>query len=71
MADAPLPYFWRWRKRLPERRGQPCRILARGRLGSVLVEFADGCRVVTSRYAVRKRQASAVDPEGATRPGQD
>jgi hypothetical protein len=28
-------------------------VLARGRMNSVLVEFADGYRVVTSRWAVR------------------
>lgn len=46
---------WYWRSRLGERNGQRCRIVARGAKGSVLVEFeADGYRVVTSRYAVRR-----------------
>jgi len=36
-----------------DRRGEPCRILARGAKNSVLVEFLDGFRVVTSRHAVR------------------
>ena len=49
-----VPYRWHWRKRLPERHGQPCRVLARGALNSVLVEFEDGYRVFTSRFAVRK-----------------
>jgi hypothetical protein len=44
---------WYWRSRLPARHGQPCRVLARGAMNSVLVEFADGWRVVTSRHAVR------------------
>ncbi|MGH7943652.1 MAG: hypothetical protein ACREH8_20660 [Opitutaceae bacterium] len=47
-------HFWRIKTRLPERKGQHCRVLARGNLNSCLVEFADGTRVVTSRYAVRK-----------------
>jgi hypothetical protein len=47
-------YVWFWKKRLPERKGQKCRILARGKLNSILVEFDDGHRVVTSRYAVRR-----------------
>lgn len=47
-------HVWFWRTRLPERKGQPCRVLARGAMNSVLVEFADGLRVVTSRYAVRR-----------------
>ncbi len=46
---------WRVRVRLGERYGQRCRIVARGAKNSVLVEFeADGYRVVTSRYAVRR-----------------
>jgi hypothetical protein len=45
---------WWWRKRLPERKGQRCRILARGSRNSVAVEFEDGYRVITSRWAVRK-----------------
>lgn len=45
---------WFWRCRLPARKGSACRVLARGRLNSVLVEFADGFRVVTCRYAVRQ-----------------
>jgi hypothetical protein len=49
-------HVWHWRSRLPERKGSPCRVVARSRrLGSVLVEFEDGVRVVTSRYAVRLR----------------
>jgi hypothetical protein len=38
---------WRVRARLPERFGQPCRVLVVGRMNSVLVEFADGYRVLT------------------------
>lgn len=49
--------IWYWRKRLPERKGQRCRVVARGALNSALVEFEDGWRVVTSRYAVRKVSA--------------
>jgi hypothetical protein len=47
-------YVWFWRSRLPERKGQACRVVVRGRMNSVLVEFADGYKVITSRYAVRK-----------------
>ncbi len=36
------------------RHGQLCRVLAVGRMNSALVEFEDGTKVVTSRYAVRK-----------------
>jgi hypothetical protein len=48
------PYTWFWKSRLPDRKGQQCRVLKRGRMNSILVEFPDGFRVVTSRYAVRK-----------------
>ncbi len=52
MAD--FDHIWYWRARLPERKGQPCRILIRSKkMNSVLVEFPDGTRYVTSRYAVR------------------
>ena len=49
----PFDHVWHWRKRLPERKGQACRVLVRGKMNSVLVEFLDGKRYVTSRYAVR------------------
>jgi hypothetical protein len=48
------PHVWYWRARLPDRKGQPCRVLARGTMNSVLVEFEDGFQVVTSRWAVRR-----------------
>ncbi|WP_206934159.1 hypothetical protein [Roseococcus thiosulfatophilus] len=49
--------IFRWRRVLggQDRMGASCAVLARGKLNSVLVRFdADGWRVVTSRYAVRK-----------------
>ena len=55
----PFDRVWFWLKRLPERKGHPCRVLARGALNSVLVEFQDGHKAITSRYAVRKRKGTA------------
>lgn len=49
-------HVWFWRARLPERKGQPCRVVSRGRMNSIMVEFPDGHRVITSRYAVRKQE---------------
>jgi hypothetical protein len=49
-------HIWFWRKRLPERKGQQCRILVRGSMNSILVEFEDGFEVVTSRWAVRRTE---------------
>jgi hypothetical protein len=51
-----LDHVWRWRSRLGERQGQACRVVARGAMNSILVEFADGYRAITSRYAVRRRR---------------
>lgn len=53
--SAPLTHVWRVRTRHPERYGQSCRVLARARrMNSILVEFADGMKVVTSRHYVRR-----------------
>jgi NTP pyrophosphatase (non-canonical NTP hydrolase) len=44
------------RTRLRERYGQACRVLARGRLNTCVVEFEDGYRAATSRNYVRRRK---------------
>ena len=49
-----MTHRWRWKSRLGERFGHPCRVLAVGKLNSALVQFEDGFKVLTSRYAVRK-----------------
>ena len=51
-----MTHIWWWKGKLPERKGELCKVLARGRMNSILVEFADGFKVVTSRYAVRRVQ---------------
>jgi hypothetical protein len=53
------PYVWYWRTKLGERKGQRCRVLARGKLNTIAVEFEDGHRVTTSRYAIRKADRSS------------
>lgn len=50
-----MSHVWYWRSRLPERKGERCDVLARGAMNSILVGFADGFKVVTSRYAVRRK----------------
>jgi hypothetical protein len=50
----PLDHVYRWKKYRPDLFGQRCRVLARGAMNSVLIEFADGTRHCVSRYAVRK-----------------
>lgn len=46
------PYIYRWDRH--GRKGQPCRVTARGGMNSIRVEFADGYVMITSRYAVRR-----------------
>jgi hypothetical protein len=48
-------YIWRNNERRAELAGRECVVIARGGMGSVLVEFRDsGERVVTSRRALRR-----------------
>ncbi len=50
-------YTWFWKPnamRPIDRKGQLCRVLARGAMNSVLVEFTDGFKVITSRFAIRR-----------------
>lgn len=52
-----MTHVWFWRKYRPDRKGDLCRLLVVGRgpgPRNVLVEFADGERVVAPRYAVRR-----------------
>jgi hypothetical protein len=54
-----FPYIYRWGARYPrtlERKAQACRVIARGRMNSALVEFEDGFQAVVSRNALRKRK---------------
>lgn len=55
--EKPFDRVWWWRSRLPERKGQRCRILARGSMNSAKVQFEDGLVTITSRWAVRKAVA--------------
>ena len=51
------PYYWRVRKFLPYRHGQPCKVTARARrLNQIRVEFPDGESYVTLGWFVRKRR---------------
>ena len=47
------PYVWFWRVKHGDRKGQRCRVWARGTMNSIGVEFEDGFRTVTARYAIR------------------
>ena len=48
-------YYWRVSTRLPERKGELCRMLKRGKMNNALIEFVrDGYKVITSRNYIRK-----------------
>jgi hypothetical protein len=53
-ASAAYDRVWYWRSRLPERKGQRCRVVVGGTMNTVMVEFEDGKKVITSRWAVRR-----------------
>lgn len=52
MAHLAFPYVYRWDR--CGRKGQRCRVFARGTMNSVGLEFEDGFRMVTSGNALRK-----------------
>ena len=54
------PLVWTWKAgglRTLDRAGDRCRILARGRMNSVLIEFKDGERAVVSGNGLRRAEA--------------
>lgn len=53
----PLPYIYFWHRK--GRKDQACEVLARGKMNSCLVRFADGYTMVTSRNAIRKAKPAA------------
>lgn len=53
-----LPYRWAWGQSAHRvfdrcRKGELCRVVARGTMNSALIEFEDGYRTVTSRNGLR------------------
>jgi hypothetical protein len=52
-------YVWGNNSKRAAYRGRACRIVARGRMRSVLIEFEDGERTVTSARALRRLAAGA------------
>lgn len=55
VEEARFPYIYRWNR--CGRKGERCRVTARGTLNSARVEFADGFVMVTSRNALRRARA--------------
>lgn len=49
---APVDYLYRWDRQ--GRKGQRCRVTARGKFNSIRVEFEDGYAMITSGNAIRR-----------------
>jgi hypothetical protein len=47
-------YLWGNNELRAKYKGKYCVILARGRMNSVLVQFEDGHRIITSRYSIKE-----------------
>jgi hypothetical protein len=58
LSAEPMTHVWRGRRNLPERYGEPCRILV-ARKGKFVLEFADGLTVSTVRGTFRRMQEQA------------
>ena len=54
-----FPYVYRLDRQ--GRKGQACKVLARGTKNSRLVEFEDGYRMVTSGYAIKRRELGGAE----------
>jgi hypothetical protein len=55
-------YVFRWdRPGLPGRKGQLCKVNARGKMNSCAIEFLDGFRAVVSRNAIKKYRGEVGD----------
>lgn len=50
-------YVWKNNPRRKELHGRECRIVARGKMNSILIEFEDGLRECVSRNSVRRIKA--------------
>lgn len=55
------PYVYRWENNPTDAKfkGKICRLVCRGALNTVMLEFEDGTRVATSGDAIRKRGSTS------------
>lgn len=64
-----MTYTWNWGPRMRpigelkclDRKGQKCRVIARGRMNSAMIEFEDGFRAVVSRNGIRRLSLAGKD----------
>lgn len=47
-------YIWANNEKRETYKGRNCKIIARGKMNSICIEFENKERTITSRYAVRK-----------------
>jgi len=52
MPAAPMTHIYRWDRQ--GRKGQPCRLTARGKFNSIRLVFADGYQMITSGNSIRR-----------------
>jgi hypothetical protein len=55
-ATMNFPYVYHWLNQ--GRKGQFCRVTARGKMNSIRLEFEDGYTMITSGNSIRKRKTS-------------
>lgn len=53
--EYPFEFNWRNNDKRASYKGRACRIVASGSLNSVLIEFIDGERMITSWFALKKK----------------
>ncbi len=61
MSEYPYYYAWKNNEKRAALHQRACRIVERGALNSVLIEFENGQREVVSRNALRKRDGRETD----------
>ena len=54
MSDFPYVYAWGNNEIRAKRKGQRCKILANGKMHTILLEFEDGFQMTTSLNSIRK-----------------
>lgn len=54
LGELPYVYSWGNNEKRVHLKGRPCRIVSRGAMRSVMIEFADGQREIVSIRALRK-----------------
>ena len=54
MTEYPYVFIWKNNSKRRELRGKRLRVIARGKMGSIEVEFENGSREIISRRSIRR-----------------